>query len=102
MPIVGISDSDYVLAQANAEGTKADVAAAEATVLQQQANLKLAKTNLDYTTIISPIDGTIIDRRVNIGQTVVSNLNASSLFLIARDLRRMQVWASVNEADIAD
>ena len=101
LPIVGISDSDYVLAQANAEGTKADVAAAEATVQQQEANLKLAKTNLDYTTINSPIDGTIIDRRVNIGQTVVSNLNASSLFLIARDLRRMQVWASVNEADIA-
>ena len=45
--------------------------------------------------------GTIIDRRVNIGQTVVSSLNASSLFLLARDLRRMQVWASVNEADIA-
>lgn len=101
LPIVGISDSDYVLAQANAEGTKADVTAAEATVQQQQANLKLAKTNLDYTTINSPIDGTIIDRRVNIGQTVVSNLNASSLFLIARDLRKMQVWASVNEADIA-
>ncbi len=101
LPIVGISDSDYVLAQANAEGTKADVTAAEATVQQQEANLKLAKTNLDYTTINSPIDGTIIDRRVNIGQTVVSNLNASSLFLIARDLRRMQVWASVNEADIA-
>jgi HlyD family secretion protein len=101
LPIVGISDSDYVLAQANAEGTKADVAAAEATVQQQQANLTLAKTNLDYTTINSPIDGTIIERRVNIGQTVVSNLNTSSLFLIARDLRRMQVWASVNEADIA-
>ncbi|HEX4413032.1 MAG TPA: efflux RND transporter periplasmic adaptor subunit [Lacipirellulaceae bacterium] len=101
LAIVGISDSDYVLAEANAEGTKADVAAADATVQQQEANLKLAKTNLDYTTINSPIDGTIIDRRVNIGQTVVSNLNASSLFLIARDLRRMQVWASVNEADIA-
>jgi HlyD family secretion protein len=101
LPIVGISDSDYVLAEANADSTKADVTAAEATVQQQEANLKLAKTNLDYTTINSPIDGTIIDRRVNIGQTVVSNLNASSLFLIARDLRRMQVWASVNEADIA-
>jgi HlyD family secretion protein len=101
LPIVGISDSDYVLAQATAEGAKADLAAAEATVLQQRANLKLAQTNLEYTTIKSPIDGVIIDRRVNIGQTVVSNLNASSLFLIARDLRRMQVWASVNEADIA-
>src|SRR6185312_9467661 len=74
---------------------------AKATVLQQQAVLELAKTNFDYTTIVSPIDGTIIDRRVNIGQTVVSSLNAPSLFLIARDLRRMQVWAAVNEADIA-
>jgi HlyD family secretion protein len=101
LPIVGISDSDYVLAQANADSTKADVAAAEATVQQQEANLKLAKTNLDYTTIKCPIDGTIIDRRVNIGQTVVSNMNASSLLLIARDLRRLQVWASVNEADIS-
>ncbi len=101
MPIVGISDADYVLAKANAESAKADLEAAKAAVLQQQATLALAKTNLDYTTIVSPIDGTIIDRRVNIGQTVVSSLNAPSLFLIARDLRRMQVWAAVNEADIA-
>jgi HlyD family secretion protein len=60
----------------------------------------LANTNLKFTTITSPIDGTILARRVSIGQTVVSSLNAPSLFLIARDLRRMQVWASVNEADI--
>jgi HlyD family secretion protein len=101
MPIKGISDADYVLAQANAESAKADLEAAKAAVLQQTATLALAKTNLDYTTIVSPIDGTIIARRVNVGQTVVSSLNAPSLFLIARDLRRMQVWASVNEADIA-
>ena len=48
----------------------------------------------------SPVKGVIIDRRVNVGQTVVSNLNASSLFLIAKDLKNLQVWASVNEADI--
>jgi HlyD family secretion protein len=60
----------------------------------------MAKTNLGYTTIKSPVRGTIIDRRVNMGQTVVASLNAPSLFLIAKDLRRMQVWASVNEADI--
>ncbi len=101
LPIKGISDADYVLALANAESAKADLEAAKAAVLQQTATLALAKTNLDYTTIVSPIDGTIIDRRVNIGQTVVSSLNAPSLFLIARDLRRMQVWAAVNEADIA-
>lgn len=101
LPIVGISDADYILAQANAETAKADLEAAKATVLQQQATLSLAQTNLGYTTIFSPISGTIIDRRVNIGQTVVSSLNAPSLFLLARDLRRMQVWAAVNEADIA-
>jgi HlyD family secretion protein len=101
LPIVGISDADYILAQANAETAKADLEAAKATVLQQKATLSLAETNLGYTTIFSPISGTIIDRRVNIGQTVVSSLNAPSLFLLARDLRRMQVWASVNEADIA-
>ena len=60
----------------------------------------MAKTNLGYTTITSPVRGMIVDRRVNIGQTVVASLNAPSLFLIAKDLRRMQVWASVNEADI--
>ncbi|HEX5470540.1 MAG TPA: efflux RND transporter periplasmic adaptor subunit [Lacipirellulaceae bacterium] len=101
LPIVAISDADYVLAKANAESAKADLVAAKAAVLQQQANVALAKTNLDYTTIYSPIDGTIVRRSVNIGQTVVSSLNAPSLFLIARDLRRMQVWAAVNEADIA-
>ena len=68
--------------------------------LQQESAIALAKTNLDYTVIKSPVDGTIIERRVNIGQTVVSSMNAPSLFLIAEDLRRMEVWAAVNEADI--
>jgi HlyD family secretion protein len=49
---------------------------------------------------MSPVKGVIIDRRVNIGQTVVASLNAPSLFLIAKDLKRMQVWVAVNEADI--
>jgi HlyD family secretion protein len=72
----------------------------KATIRQNKAALRTAKTNLGYTTIKSPVRGVIIDRRVNIGQTVVASLNAPSLFLIAKDLRRMQVWASVNEADI--
>jgi HlyD family secretion protein len=101
MPIKGISDADFILAQANAESAKANLDAAKATVLQAQATLSLAKTNVGYTNIFAPITGTVIDRRVNIGQTVVSSLNAPSLFLLARDLRRMQVWAAVNEADIA-
>jgi HlyD family secretion protein len=71
-------------------------------VAQAQATLQRAQRNLRYCTIISPVKGVIIDRRVNIGQTVVSSLNAPSLFLIAKDLRRMQVWVSVNEADIGN
>ena len=59
-----------------------------------------AQINLGYCTIKSPVKGVIIDRRVNIGQTVVSSLSAPSLFLIAKDLKRIQVWVSVNEADI--
>ena len=67
---------------------------------RNKAALRIAKTNLGYTTIKSPVRGIILDRRVNIGQTVVASLNAPSLFLIAKDLSKMQVWASVNEADI--
>jgi HlyD family secretion protein len=100
LPIKGISDADFILAQANYDSAVANVVAAKATVDQQDATLLLAKTNLEYTTIKSPVNGTIIDRRVSIGQTVVSAMSAPSLFLIAKDLRRMQVWASVNEADI--
>ena len=72
----------------------------DAIVVQAEAALRQAEINLGYCTIKSPVKGVIIDRRVNIGQTVVSSLNAPSLFLIAKDLTPMQVWASVNEADI--
>jgi HlyD family secretion protein len=99
-PIKGIADSDYDLAVANNEVAKANVAVGEATIKQNEAALSLAKQNLSYTTIKSPVEGVIVDRRVNIGQTVVASLNAPSMFLIAKDLSKMQVWASVNEADI--
>jgi len=95
-----ISNSDYDLIKVNQETAAANVAVAEAVIKQNKASLRMAKANLGYTTIKSPVRGVIIDRRVNIGQTVVASLNAPSLFLIAKDLRRMQVWASVNEADI--
>ncbi|QDU26770.1 Macrolide export protein MacA [Anatilimnocola aggregata] len=95
-----ISDSDYLLAKANYGAAKANVEVGKSVIAQSTSALSLAETNLGYTTITSPVSGTIIDRRVNMGQTVVANLNTPSLFLIAKDLRRMQVWASVNEADI--
>ena len=100
VPIVAISESDYDLAVANDKVAKANLGVGKAVVEQNRAGLTQAQTDLDYTMIKSPVEGVIVDRRVNIGQTVVAALNAPSLFLIAKDLSRMQVWASVNEADI--
>jgi HlyD family secretion protein len=108
-PSDALSQADYDAAQsgfetakANVEVGKASVTQAKKAVAQSQAALRRAQQNLDYCTIHSPVKGVIIDRRVNIGQTVVSSLSAPSLFLIAKDLTRIQVWASVNEADIGN
>jgi HlyD family secretion protein len=78
----------------------ADCAVQQASIGQAEANVKVAQTNLDYCIIKSPVKGVIVDRRVNLGQSVVASQNATSLFLVARDLMRLEVWASVNEADI--
>lgn len=102
-----LSQTSYDSYQSAFEMAKANVNVAKASILQAKANLDRAEAvqiraqrNLEYCTIKSPVKGIIIDRRVNIGQTVVASLNAPSLFLIARDLKRMQVWVAVNEADI--
>jgi len=99
-PQNAIADTDYDLAVANYEVAKANVLVGEATVAQNRASFQMVQTNLGYTTIKSPVKGVIISRRVNIGQTVVASLSAPSLFLIAKDLSRMQIWSAVNEADI--
>jgi HlyD family secretion protein len=92
--------ANYEVAKANLAAAGAAVEQAKAALEQAKANLLTAQINLDYCTIKSPVKGVVIDRRVNIGQTVVSSLSAPSLFLIANDLRHIQVWASVNEADV--
>lgn len=92
----------FETAQANVAVDNAVIVQAKASVDQAKANLDSAERNLSYCTIKSPVKGVIIDRRVNIGQTVVSSLSAPSLFLIAKDLRRMQVWVPVNEVDIGN
>ena len=79
---------------------RAQILQADAEVVSCEADVKLARRNLSYCVITAPVDGVVIDRIVSVGQTVVSSMNASSLFLIAKDLKRMEVWASVNEADI--
>ena len=92
--------SAYDTAVANVAVGDASILQAKANLAQAEASRKRAERNLSYCTIKSPVDGIVIDRRVNIGQTVVASLNAPSLFLIAKDLKRMQVWVAVNEADI--
>lgn len=92
--------SDYATAAANVEVAKAEFAQADPSIAQAQAGLDKAKRNLEFCTIRSPVDGVIIDRRVNIGQAVASNLSVASMFLIAKDLTKMQIWVAVNEADI--
>ena len=88
------------IATAQIDVRKAEILQADANVIQAEAAMKEAKRNLEYCVIKAPVNGVVIDRKVNVGQTVVSSMSASSLFSIAKDLRRMQVWASVNEADI--
>jgi len=107
IPSGAVNQVDLDAAQAAYDTAKSTLAVGEATivqakqtVLQSESALKRAKRNLAYCTIKSPVKGVIVDRRVNVGQTVVASLNAPSLFLIAKDLKRMEVWASVNEADI--
>jgi HlyD family secretion protein len=78
------------------------VAAAEAQLAAQKAAFSLAKTNLDHTLIRSPIDGVVITRNIDPGQTVASMLQTPVLFTVAADLRRMHVIASVDEADVGE
>ena len=85
--------SEYLQAQAQ-------ITFDEATIQQRQAVLEAAQVNLDYTRIISPVDGTVVSRNVTIGQTVAASFQTPTLFLIATDLTRMQVDANVSESDI--
>jgi HlyD family secretion protein len=95
-----VSNSDYDSADFKQKAATVSVAAAEAVLAQKKAALKRAETELGYTTIQSPIKGVIIDRRVYVGQMIAPVAKQSGLFLVA-NLEKLQVWASVNEADIA-
>jgi HlyD family secretion protein len=95
-----MSQEDHDSVRGTYEVAEANVAVSKAAHGQAEAALREAEVNLGYTTIRSPIKGVVVDRRVNLGQTVLSNLNAPSLFLVARDLAKMHVWAHVAEADI--
>jgi len=87
-------------AQANLEVARAQLVAAEATVRQKQAALAQAQVDLAHTAILAPVDGVVVARNVDVGQTVAASLQAPTLFLIAHDLTEMQVDTNIDEADI--
>ena len=95
-----ISINDLDAARTTFEAGLADVKLAEADVLQAKETLEIAKTNLKYTVIISPLNGIVISRNVDVGQTVVSSFQTPTLFNIAEDLVHMQVNTKVDEADV--
>ncbi len=94
-------------AKATLDAAKAAVAASEAAVVQAEAQVRqkaaavdVARTNLDYTIIRSPIDGTVVARNVDIGQTVAASFQAPNLFDIAQDLSKMQIYAKTDESEV--
>ena len=87
-------------ARAQAQSARSQLNQARAQAAQASASVELATVNLDKTVIRAPIDGTIVSRNVDVGQTVAASLQAPTLFLIANDLTRMQVLADIDEADV--
>src|SRR5512136_479710 len=94
------AQADLDTALANADAADAQVAALEGNVAQTRAALQSAEVNLAYTNIVSPTNGTVISRNVDVGQTVAASLQAPTIFVIAEDLAKMQVDTSVAEADV--
>ena len=88
--------------KATLDQDKAQVELDIATIADKKAVLHAAQVNLAYTNIVSPVDGTVITRYIDVGQTVVSSLQSSTLFLIGKDMRKMQVDTNVSEADVGD
>jgi HlyD family secretion protein len=95
-----ISQSELEDSDTNVLLKRAQLREAKARVTQAQAALERAQTNLDFTRIASPVDGVIVSRQVDVGQTVAASFQTPTLFSIARDLTRMQIDTSVDEADI--
>lgn len=95
-----VAQSDLDLARTNAKDADAQVDLSQAQVDQAKATLASAELDLGYTTIYSPVNGTVVSRNVEEGQTVVASFQTPTLFVIAQDLTRMQVVANVSESDI--
>ena len=97
-----LAKSNYDSANASVGAAVANVTQAEAQISQKDAAVAVAQTNLDYTVIRSPIDGTVVARNVDVGQTVAASLQAPTIFTIAQDLTKMWVYAKTDESDVGN
>jgi HlyD family secretion protein len=97
-----LAKANYDSANASVAGAAANVTQAEAQISQRDAAVQVAQTNLDYTVIRSPIDGTVVARNVDVGQTVAASLQAPTIFTIAQDLTKMWVYAKTDESDVGN
>jgi len=95
-----LAKSHYDPANASVGAAAANITQAEAQISQKKAAVSVAQTNLDYTVIRSPIDGTVVARNVDVGQTVAASLQAPTIFTIAQDLTKMWVYAKTDESDV--
>jgi HlyD family secretion protein len=95
-----LAKSNYDAANASVGAAAANITQAEAQISQREAAVSVAQTNLDYTVIRSPIDGTVVARNVDVGQTVAASLQAPTIFTIAQDLTKMWVYAKTDESDV--
>ena len=97
-----LAKANFDSANAAVNGAVANVTQAEAQVTQKAAAVTVAQTNLNYTVIRSPIDGTVVARNVDVGQTVAASLQAPTIFTIAQDLTKMWVYAKTDESDVGN
>jgi HlyD family secretion protein len=95
-----LAKSNYDAANASVGAAAANITQAGAQISQKKAAVTVAQTNLDYTVIRSPIDGTVVARNVDVGQTVAASLQAPTIFTIAQDLTKMWVYAKTDESDV--
>jgi HlyD family secretion protein len=95
-----LAKANYGAARASVDAAAAAITQANAQVSQKDAAVAVARTNLNYTVIRSPIDGTVVARNVDVGQTVAASLQAPTIFTIAQDLAKMFVYAKVDESDV--
>ena len=95
-----LARANYAAAKSAVDAATAEVTQARAQVTQKEAAVAVSRTNLNYTIIRSPIDGTVVARNVDVGQTVAASLQAPTIFTIAQDLSKMLVYAKVDESDV--